>query len=43
MGIMVRIQRVIMIIKKNEESNDVNKIIKKEVKQKPFCAYFTLK
>ena len=29
--------------KKNVESNDVNKIIKKEVKQKPFCAYFTLK
>ena len=29
--------------KKNEESNDINKTIKNEVKQKPFCAYFTLK
>ena len=28
---------------KNTELKDINKMIRSEMKQKPFCAYFTLK
>lgn len=42
-GVEQKVENNINEINKNTDIKDINKLIRNEMKQKPFCAYFTLK